>query len=107
MAGYRAVIGVIRSRPRFFNFPVAAKRGRPKTEPDLDLIKQVEQVTILVLEGLAAICEDSEHRDHGGGSDPRISNLAIIGLADISLQRQRKQPEAAEGNLFAKGQSGN
>jgi len=53
MAGYRAVIGVIRSRPRFFNFPVAAKRGRPKTEPDLDLIKQVEQVTILVLEGLA------------------------------------------------------
>ena len=36
-----------------FNFPVAAKRGKRRTEPDLDLIKQVEQVTTLVLEGLA------------------------------------------------------
>ena len=52
MANYRAIIGVIRSRPRFFNFPVAATRGKPKTEPDLDLIKQVEQVKILILEGL-------------------------------------------------------
>jgi hypothetical protein len=34
-------------------FPVAAKRGKRRTEPDLDLIKQVEQVTISALKGPA------------------------------------------------------
>jgi hypothetical protein len=53
MADYRAIIGVVWSRPRFFNSPVAAKRGKWRTEPDLNLIKQVEQVTTLVLEGHA------------------------------------------------------
>jgi hypothetical protein len=34
-------------------FPVAAKRRKRRTEPDLHLIKQVEQVTISALEGPA------------------------------------------------------
>jgi hypothetical protein len=38
MADYRSIIGVGRPRPLFFGF-----FGR--TEPDLDLIKQVEQVS--------------------------------------------------------------
>jgi hypothetical protein len=33
--------------------------------------------------------------------------LAIIAGADISFKKQPKQPGAAEGELFAKGQSGN
>jgi hypothetical protein len=45
MAEYRAVIDVVGSRPRFFN--------SGKTKPDLHLIKQVEQVTMLGLEGPA------------------------------------------------------
>jgi hypothetical protein len=37
------------------------------TEPDLDLIKQVEQVTTLVLEGTGpALCQDWKHRNHIG-----------------------------------------
>lgn len=52
IANYRGVSGVVAFRPRCFN-PVAAKRGKTKTEPDLDLIKQVEQVTTLVLEEAA------------------------------------------------------
>ena len=41
-ADYRAVIDVVGSRPRFLQ--------RRETQPDLRLIKQVEQVTMLVLE---------------------------------------------------------
>jgi hypothetical protein len=41
MADYHAIVGVVGARPRFFNM---------ETEPDLDLIKQVKQVTILALE---------------------------------------------------------
>jgi hypothetical protein len=48
MADYRAVIGVAGSRPRFFTLSVPAKCRKRRTEPDLDLIKQVEQVTRLV-----------------------------------------------------------
>jgi hypothetical protein len=75
-----------------------------RTEPDLNLTKQVEQVTTLVV--ARRLARIRSYRNHGGGSDPRISNLAIIGWADISLQKQPNQPEAAEGDRFAKGQSG-
>jgi hypothetical protein len=44
-ADYRAVIDVVGSRPRFLQ--------RWENEPDLHLIKQVEQVTMLGLEGPA------------------------------------------------------
>jgi hypothetical protein len=38
-----------------------------RTEPDLDLIKQVEQVTMLVSEGPGpALCQDWGHRNHMG-----------------------------------------
>jgi hypothetical protein len=53
IANYRGVSGVVAFRPRCFNLSVAAKRGKRRTEPDLDLIKQVEQVTTLVLAGAA------------------------------------------------------
>ena len=42
-ADYRAVVDVVGSRPRFLQ--------RRETQPDLHLMKQVEQVTMLVLEG--------------------------------------------------------
>ena len=44
-ADYRAVIDVVGSRPRFLQ--------RVETQPDLHLIKQVEQVAMLRLEGRA------------------------------------------------------
>ena len=44
-ADYRAVIDVVGSHPRFLQ--------RWENEPDLHLIKQVEQVTMLGLEGPA------------------------------------------------------
>ena len=73
--------------------------------PDLDQIKQGEQVTTSALEGTGlAPRRDSERGDHRHGRSPRISDLAITALAVIWLQ---KQPGAAEGDLFAKGQSGN
>jgi hypothetical protein len=53
IANYRGVSVSSRSAHDASIFPVAAKRGKRRTEPDLDLIKQVEQVTTLVLEGAA------------------------------------------------------
>src|ERR1700719_4090596 len=45
------------------------------TEPDVHLLKQVEQVTILVLEGPARrFAQDSKHGDHRGRRGPRIYN---------------------------------
>ena len=49
----------------------------------------------------AAIPSEGDHRR---GRSPYISDLAITPLAVIWLQ---KQPGAAEGDLVAKGQSGN
>src|ERR1700756_3201908 len=46
MADCRAIVGVVGSRPRVLQ-PFGG------TKPDLDLIKQAEQVTTLFLEGLA------------------------------------------------------
>ena len=78
-----------------------------RTEPDLDLIKQVEQVTTFVLEGPApALCQDSEHRDHEGARDPRISIFAIIGLADISLQKTAKTARSGRGRTVPERSSG-
>jgi hypothetical protein len=50
MADHRAVIDVVGSRPRFFNIG--------KTQPDLHLIKQVEQVTMF-WPAIALICPAS------------------------------------------------
>ena len=53
-------------RPRFFNL---------WTEPDLHLLKQVEQVAVLVFARTGqAFCQDSEHGDHRGRRGPRIYN---------------------------------
>jgi hypothetical protein len=66
-------------------FPVSVKPGKRRTEPDLDLIKQVEQVTTLVLERPAR--RFARFGARGLRSGPRISNLSIIRLTDISLQK--------------------
>ena len=44
MANYRGVSGVVAFRPRFFDLPRRREAWKRRTEPDLDLIKQVEQV---------------------------------------------------------------
>jgi hypothetical protein len=77
-------------------FPVAAKRGK-KGEPDLDLIKQVEQVATLVLEGPARRSASFGAWGSRSGSDPRVSNLPIISLADISLQKTAKTARSGRG----------
>ena len=60
----------------------------------MHLLKQVEQVTILVLEGPARrFAQDSEHGDHKA-AEVLVFITAIVGLAVISLQ---KQPGGAEG----------
>ena len=79
MADYHAVIGVVGARPRFFNLL--------ENEPDLGLMKQVKQVTMLGLEGTdPVLCKDPETR-----SPEAVKILvfpgAIIGFADISLQK--------------------
>jgi len=54
----------LRAARRFFNL---------WTEPDVHLLKQVEQVTILVLEGPARrFAQDSEQGDHRGRRGLRI-----------------------------------
>ena len=76
---------------------MAAKRGKRRTEPDLDLIKQVEQVATLRLEAPAR----RFFRDFGsmgsGGSDPRIADLSMISFADISLQKTAKTARSGRG----------
>jgi hypothetical protein len=52
MANYRGAVSS-RSAHDASIVAVAAKRGKRKAEPDLDLIKQVEQVTISALKGPA------------------------------------------------------
>ena len=81
-ADYRAVIDVVGSRPRFLQ--------RWENEPDLHLIKQVEQVTRLGLEAPPALLPGFGAGKSGDDDDPHISNLAIIGSADISLQKTAK-----------------
>src|SRR5437016_9150839 len=79
-----------------------------RTKPDLDLIKQVEQVTTLVLEGPArALCQDSEHRNHGGAVIFVFLVWQLLAWLIFRCKKQPKQPRAAEGDLLAKRQSGN
>jgi hypothetical protein len=69
-----------------------------RTEPDSNLIKQVEQVTTFVLEGPARRFGRIRSIEiTGAGSDPRVSNLAIIGLADFSLQKTAKTAGSGRG----------
>jgi hypothetical protein len=59
--------------------------------PDLDLIKQVEQVTTSALEGpwrfgrTVVLRRDSERGGHGRRRNPCISDSAITALAVICL----------------------
>ena len=82
MADHRANIDIVGPRPWFFNVV-----GR--SEPDLRLLKQVEQVTNIDFGRTGpALCQDSEHGDHRRGRSPRISDSAITGLAVVWLQKQ-------------------
>jgi hypothetical protein len=73
-----------------------AGRAVGRTEPDVHLIIQVEQVTTSALERAGvARRRDSEHGGHGRGRNPCISDLAITALAVIWLQKQPKQPKEA------------
>jgi hypothetical protein len=58
MANHRANIDIVGPRPWFFKVV-----GR--SEPDLRLLKQVEQVTNIDFGRTGpALCQDSEHGDH-------------------------------------------
>ena len=81
------------AQPKFF------KRRWSRTEPDLDVIKQVDQVRTCVLAGA---CQDSEHRDQRGGSGSGIFNL-IIRFADVWLQRTAKTAGRAGGTRLRRG----
>ena len=73
-----------------------AGRGVGKTEPDVHLIKQVEQVTTSALEGPTwRFARIPSMGGHGRGRNPCISDLAITALAVIWLQKQPKHPEEA------------
>jgi hypothetical protein len=85
-----------------------AGRAVGRTEPDVHLIKQVEQVTTSALEGPT-------------WRFARIPSMGVTDAVEILVfliwqllhwllfgcKKQRKQPEEAEGDLFAEGQSGN
>ena len=70
-----------------------ATRVGGRTEPDLDLMKQVEQVTTSDLEGPGRRFAGIPKRgDHTRGRSPRISDLAITELAVIWLQNSQEWP---------------
>jgi len=96
MANYRGAVSS-RSAHDASIFAVSAKRGKRRAEPDLDLIKQVEQVATLVLEGAARRSARFGARESRSGSDPRISNSSIISVADISLQKTAKTARSGRG----------
>ena len=81
-ADYRAVIDGVRSRPQFLQWR--------ETQPDLHLIKQVEQVQCWVWKDGPGALPGFGAWKSGDNSDPHISNLAIIGSADVSLQKTAK-----------------
>src|SRR5262245_57014973 len=72
-----------------------------RTGPDLDLVKQVEQVTALVLEGPARRFARIGSIEITGRSDLLISQLWAWLI--LRCKKQPKQPGAAEGEPFAKG----
>jgi hypothetical protein len=78
-----------------------------RTEPDTHLLKQVEQVTTSVWGRTdLAVRQNPDQGDHRGGRRS-VFYLAIIDLADISLQKTAKTARRGWGRQFAKGQSGN
>src|SRR5271156_5951387 len=79
------------------SFPGPRKRRKRRTEPDLDLIKQVEQVTTLVLEEPARRFARFGARGSQSGGDPRIADLSMISFADISLQKTAKTARSGRG----------
>ena len=78
-------------------FPGAAKHGKRRIEPDLDLIKQVEQVTTWVLESPARRLPGFRSLESPGGSDFRIAYLSMISFADIPLQKTAKTARSGRG----------
>ncbi len=72
-----------------------------RTEPDVHLIKQVEQVTKSALGGPTWLFPGFRAWGHGLGRNPCISDLAITALAVIWLQKQpniQKRSRATCGN---------
>jgi hypothetical protein len=80
-----------------------------RTEPDLDLIKQVEQVTrTSVLEGPVRRFARIRSIEITGAVVIIVFLIwQLLGLLIFHCKKQPKQRGADEGNLFAKGQSGN
>ena len=103
IGSYRREAGQLSRLYRFCQAPRTVPRCVGRTEPDLDLIKQVEQVTTSDLEGPGlALRRNSKRGDHTRGRSPRISDLAITGLAVIWLQ---KQPGMAEDDHLRSGRA--
>ena len=73
-----------------------ASRAAGRTEPDVHLIKQVEQVTTSALEGPSWRFARISSMGHGRGRNPCISNLAITALTVIGLQNSQE----AEGDAW-------
>jgi hypothetical protein len=85
-----------------------ASRAVGRTEPNVHLIKQVEQGDNVGFGRTGvALRRDSEHGGHGRGRNPCISVLAITALAVIWLQKTAKTAGEAEVDLLTKGESGN
>jgi len=81
-----------------------AERAVGRTEPDVHLIKQVEQVTMSALGGPTwRFARIPSMGGRGRRRNPRISYLSITGLAVIWLQ---KQPGEAEGTYTAAPRTG-
>jgi hypothetical protein len=79
-----------------------------RTEPDLNLIKQVEQVTSLVLEGPARRFARIRSIEITGAVVIRVFPIKqLLAWLILRCKKQPKQPEAAKGDRFAKGQAGN
>jgi len=73
------------------SFPGPAKRRKRRTEPDLDVIKQVEQGSNVGFRSTGpGVLPNSEHGDHGAVVILVFPNLSIINLADFSLQKTAK-----------------
>src|ERR1700758_1835799 len=75
-----------------------AGRAVGRTEPDVHLIKQVEQVTMSALGGPTWRFARIPSMGHGRRRNPSISDLAITALAVVWLQ---KQPEESRGRPVA------
>ena len=78
-----------------------ASRVAGGIEPDVHLIKQVEQVTTPALEGPCGASPGFRALGgHGRRRNPYIYDLAITTLAVIWLQKQPYRQKRAEGDLW-------